>query len=74
MTLYSDLVGKLEELHDPDEDISAHREAMRALNHLWPTIAVVERQRDALARLISSAYDAAALEMHGFPDTDQGDA
>lgn len=74
MTLYTDLKAKLEELHDPDVDISAHREAMRVLNHLWPTIAVVERQRDALARLISSAYDAAALEMYGFPGTDQGDA
>lgn len=55
-TLYSQLKAKVDEMHDPDEDITAHRAAMGVLNNLWPTVDAVATDRDRLRGVIEDAY------------------
>lgn len=54
--LYAELKAKVDELHDPDEDITAHRAAMGVLNALWPTIDGVATERDRVRGIVSDAY------------------
>lgn len=57
--LYAQLKAKVDELHDPDEDVTAHAAAMRVLNALWPTVEALARDRDRLRLIIADASAAA---------------
>lgn len=66
MKLYSDLKSTVRELADCDTTgtIDLHT-AMRVLNAVWPAIEALERDRDRLADILTTAYRAAALEQDG---------